>query len=90
MHREDDATTTVPAVRRPSLRLVVRQVKIAYFVSHTTWQVSHKNRGLGRAERAPTPDFCVVNLRTLPSRDSTLLEQHGDAAPLQQNLVQVI
>jgi hypothetical protein len=36
---------------------------------HTTWQVSRKNKGLGRAPRAPIPYFFVVNSRTLPSRD---------------------
>ncbi len=34
---------------------------------YTTWQVSHKDRGLARAPRAPNPYLCVVNLRTLPS-----------------------
>ncbi len=42
--------------------------RIDQWVIHTTWQVSRKNRSLGRAPRAPNSCFCVVNLRTLPSR----------------------
>ncbi len=34
----------------------------------TTWQVSRKTRGLGRAPRAPNLHSFVVNLRTLPNR----------------------
>jgi hypothetical protein len=34
----------------------------------TTWQVSRKSKGFGRAPRAQNPCFFVVNLRTLPSR----------------------
>jgi hypothetical protein len=46
--------------------------------AYTTWQGSRKNKGLGRALRAPNPYFFVMNLRTLPGRVCILKDMHLD------------
>ncbi len=53
----------------------------------TTWQVSRKNRGLGRAERAPNPCFCVVNLRTLPGRVAKLCQMMDGGVQLRYSRI---